>query len=318
MKTDDFSEKLSGLIARRLAVPRTRQFGFEYEFMPHRVMIHDDLVKVRQILMEEFGYIDEPGLLRTGDHYVTFEPGGQIEFCSRPVDPGDTDTVLAVIHRAGDVIEAVKRSIGLEYMPVGFMPGRASAPMLLDKPRYHNLHRLLGVTGTRGREMMKGTAAIHLHVGLLSLEELPDLWRTVCEMSRLPEFRMGPERRDIWDNTDPSRCGLLCRGEMIPYTDHSGFMNRIRDFGLEALDLSTGKPFRELRGKNFQDFLDHLTTLFTDVRINMKGITLELRTLDSAPPQLFLERWQQFLHLVQQSISATRSTQGLPVEGSMK
>jgi glutamate--cysteine ligase len=318
LKTDDFSKKLSGLIARRLAVPRTRQFGFEYEFMPHRIMNPGDLLKVQEILVEGFGYSLEPGLFRTGDHYVTFEPGGQIEFCSIPMDPGDMGTALSVIHRAGDVMETVKRRIGLEYLPIGFMPGRASAPMLLDKPRYHNLHRLLGVTGTRGREMMKGTAAIHLHVGLLSLEELPGLWKTVCEMSRLPEFRMGPERRNIWDNTDPSRCGLLCRGEMIPYTDYTGFINRIRDFGLEALDLATGKPFKELQGVTFQGFLDHLTTLFTDVRINMKGVTLELRTLDSAPPQLFLERWQQFLNLVQQGVSAMQSTQGLPAEGSME
>lgn len=318
MKTDDFSEMLSGLMARRLAVPRTRQFGFEYEFMPRRIMSPGDLLKVQEILVGGFGYTSEPGLFRTGDHYVTFEPGGQIEFCSRPVDPGDMKTVLAIIDRAGEVIEAVKKSIGLEYLPIGFIPGRASAPMLLDKPRYHNLHQLLGVTGTRGREMMKGTAAIHLHVGLLCLEELPGLWKTVCEMSRLQEFRMGPERRDIWNNTDPSRCGLLCRGEMIPYSDHMGFIDRIRDFGLEALDLATGKPFRELPDRTFQDFLDHLTTLFTDVRINMKGITLELRTLDSAPPQLFLERWQQFLNLVQQGISATQITKGLQVEGSMK
>jgi len=38
------------------------------------------------------------------------------------------------------------------------------------------------------------------------------------------------------------------------------------------------------------------------VRINMKGVTLELRTLDSVPPEVFLQRWQQFLSLVQQSL----------------
>ena len=75
MKTDDFSEMLSGLMARRLAVPRTRQFGFEYEFMPRRIMSPGDLLKVQEILVGGFGYTSEPGLFRTGDHYVTFGPG---------------------------------------------------------------------------------------------------------------------------------------------------------------------------------------------------------------------------------------------------
>ncbi len=309
---------LSSLIAQRLSVPRTRQFGFEYEFMPHRIMSPEDLRKVQEILTEGFGYSAEPDLFRTDDHYVTFEPGGQIEFCSRPTDPGDTAVVHSIIGRAEEIADAVKKSIGLKYIPAGFIPGRASAPMLLDKPRYHNLHRLLGTTGTRGLEMMKGTAAIHLHVGLLSLEELPSLWKVVCEISRLPEFRMGPERRHIWDNTDPSRCGLLCDGGTLFNADHMGFMDRIRDFGLNALDLASGIPFGELPAVSFQGFLEHLTTLFTDIRINMKGITLELRTLDSAPPQTFLERWQQFLNLVQQGVSTTQRASGPRSEGSMK
>jgi len=303
LKNASYADQLAELMASRLSTPRPRQFGFEYEFMPGRPLCPEDLSGVRQILYE-LGYKEEPGLFRGPDHYVTFEPGGQIEFCSIPILPTDEHTVQSILHRADGVTAEVCRRLGFSYIPTGYIPGRGSAPMLLDKPRYHNLHRLLERTGTRGHEMMKGTAAIHLHVALLSLEELPRVWATVCEMSQSAGFAMGPERRDIWNNTDPSRCGLLCRGDKIPSTDHRQFLKRVVDFGMGALDLNTGLPFGELPDSDFPAFLDHLTTLFTDVRINMKGITLELRTLDSRPSELFLDKWRQFLDLMRQCLGS--------------
>lgn len=301
MKTDSYAEQLAGLMASRLSTPRPRMFGFEYEFLPGRPLVPGDLDDVRRILVE-MGYSEEPGLFRGADHYITFEPGGQIEFCSSPVLPSDGKTVQSILDRAGSVLDEVCGRLGFIYIPTGYIPGRGRAPMLLDKPRYHNLHKLLETTGTRGHEMMKGTAAIHFHVALLSLEELPRVWATVCELSQSPGFAMGPQRRDIWNNTDPSRCGLLCRGDRIPANDHQEFLGRVVDFGMNAIDLGTGLPFGSLTERGFPDFLDHLTTLFTDVRINMKGVTLELRTLDSRPPGEFLEKWRQFLELMQESL----------------
>jgi len=299
LKNASYAQQLAELMASRLSKPRLRQFGFEYEFLPGRPLHPEDLSSVQSIL-KEMDYKEEPGLFRGPDHYVTFEPGGQIEFCSIPVLPTDEDTVQSILRRAESVIGEVGNRLGFIYIPTGYIPGRGSAPMLLDKQRYHDLHRLLETTGTRGHEMMKGTAAIHFHVALLSLEELPRVWATVCELSQSPGFAMGPQRRDIWNNTDPSRCGLLCRGDRIPSTDHREFLRRVVDFGMGALDLGTGLPYGELTDRSFPEFLDHLTTLFTDVRINMKGITLELRTLDSGPSGYFLEKWRQFLDLMRQ------------------
>lgn len=298
MTKNMYADQLAGLMESRLIPRRDRRFGFEYEFMPGRIMTVEDLAAVQRILTD-MGYSTEPGLFRGSDHYITFEPGGQIEFCSSPVLPSDTGTVASILDRSREVRGAIRSRLGLDYIPVGYIPGRKNAPMLLDKPRYHNLHALLATTGTRGHEMMKGTAAIHIHVALLSLEELPSVWGKVCELSQTPDFAMGPDRRHIWDNTDPSRCGLLCKGERIPSTDHRDFLMRVTDFGMSAIELGSGKPFGQLPNTGFPEFLDHLTTLFTDVRINMKGITLELRTLDSGPEQYFLERWQQFLNLMQ-------------------
>lgn len=301
MKNDSFPALLADLISSRLSPVRERLYGFEYEFMPGRVLTGIDLENIHALL-EELGYIRGPGLFRGTNHYITFEPGGQIEYCSDPVPASDLETVRSIVARALSVNAAMKQRLNIEYIPIGYIPGRGDAPLLLREPRYENLHTLLAGTGSRGHEMMKGTAAIHLHVGLLSLDELPGLWNTVCQMSRTPDFAMGPDRRDIWDNTDPSRCGLLCGREDVPSNDPMRFLEKMTRFGMGALDLAAGVPFHQLPHPDFSLFQQHLTTLFTDVRINMKGITLELRTLDSLPPALFLERWRRFLDLMEDSL----------------
>lgn len=290
----DFAQLLAMRIEEGLRGRKERLFGFEYEFIADRALTVDDLARV-QTLLEDLGYSRKPGLFQGTDHYITFEPGGQIEYCSRPLAPRDQEGVLAILDRAREVNRAVEKRLGFRYLPVGYMPGRADAPLLLPQPRYRNLHELLRRTGTRGHEMMKGTAAIHLHAGLMGLDELPGMWAAVCMMSRTPEFAMGTERRHIWDHTDPSRCGLLCQGEETARATPDEFLQRMTDFSMDALDLSTGRPFGSLGVTDLDTFLNHLTTLFTDVRINMKGITLELRTLDSMPPRDFLQRWNTFL-----------------------
>jgi glutamate--cysteine ligase len=71
------------------------------------------------------------------------------------------------------------------------MPGRKDAPLCLDSERYINLHSRLSVCGTRGLEMMKGTASIHLHAGLKKIDELPLILAAMIKMSEMDEFKMG-------------------------------------------------------------------------------------------------------------------------------
>jgi glutamate--cysteine ligase len=110
---------------------------------------------------------------------------------------------------------------------------------------------------------------------------------------------MGPERRNIWDRTDPSRCGLTCsRAENISSSEE--LLERLIEFALNALDLHSGVPFGSISPKpDFSAFKTHFTTIFTDVRLNTKGMTLELRTPDSRPMHLFREAWITFQDMIQ-------------------
>mgnify|MGYP007057209808 CR=1 FL=1 len=142
--------------------------------------------------------------------------------------------------------------------------------------------------------MMKATASIHLHVNIIGAEELLLIFRRLCDMSISPEFRMSPQRRDIWDNTDPTRCGRPpCCDEGLHSPEQ--LIERLVRFALSAEVLGENVIFPLARDQSFSAFLSHMTTLFTDVRFNLKGPTLELRTLDSMPASEFRPRWDIFI-----------------------
>ena len=71
-------------------------------------------------------------------------------------------------------------------------------------------------------------------------------------------------------------------------------------FALEADTLKENIPFIEKGDASFDEFFYHLTTIFTDVRLNLKRNTVEMRTLDSMQPELFEEKWRQFILTLQE------------------
>jgi len=202
-------------------------------------------------------------------------------------------------HRFLELIEEtngrVEQMLGIAYLAVGFIPDRAHSPLCLSSERYLKLHARMPECGTRGREMMKGTASVHLHVGIKDPEEMLRLFLRLVELSTCEDLRMSPERRDIWNNTDPTRCGMpSCNFQEL--TDSRDLCHELVRFALQADDIGENVPFMSLEGITFDGFLSHLTTIFTDIRLNMKGPSLELRTPDSIPSSEFEEKWDLFVN----------------------
>ena len=294
----DYSVRVLETI-REQAVAGPRTYGFEYEFLPETPLSLD-------IMEEIYKFLPSCGFLPEGDCfmsssgiYLTFEPGGQIEYHSIPMPGWDEGRFRETISLFGDTNRAILSKVGVNYLGVGYIPGRGEAPLCLTSNRYRNLHARVKRCGTRGREMMKGTASIHLHVGIRHVEELVPLFRRLCEFSSSQEFRMSPDRRDIWDKTDPGRCGgVLCRDGK--FADPEELTRNLVQFALEADDIEENIPFIEKGDTSFDQFLYHLTTIFTDVRLNLKRNTVELRTLDSMQPELFEEKWKRFIFTLQE------------------
>jgi glutamate--cysteine ligase len=230
--------------------------------------------------------------------HVTFEPGGQIEYHSMPLPAGADDQFDATLAEIDTINDAIRWECGVDYAPVPYMPDRGPGPLCLTSERYVNLHKRLGKSGTRGHEMMKGTASIHLHALILSLEEMPGLFGLMSRLAEDPAFCMGPERRDIWDNTDPTRCGMpyLRPGAGTTAVDLGRDIVRV---GVDAVVLGAEIPYWQTVNPSFESFLYHLTTLFTDVRLNMSAPTLELRTLDAIPGDEFRAKWKDFINRIE-------------------
>lgn len=289
-----FSEKYMDILESKMSKgPRT--FGFEYEFIPSRPLCPDDLASVRSVLISQLGGIDDGvAVCFDGNIKVDFEPGGQIEYLSPPLLPDDTMKLMAVIGFIEKANDLIFRKTGIEYMGCGYIPGRAGAPLCLGTDRYIKLHKRLSESGGRGHEMMKATAAIHLHAALLGREDILPVFLTLCRLAREPEFSMSDIRRAIWEDTDPWRCGLPpCCDDKLDKPEI--LIRHLVAFAIDAVVLGESVAFKECSNRDFDSFLNHLTTIFTDVRFNLKGPTLELRTPDSRPTSAFFPLWKAFV-----------------------
>lgn len=271
-----------------------RTYGFEYEFLPLFPLQAMDMEKLYQLL-------SDIGLKRQGYEFlsennirISFEPGGQIEYQSPPITKDDSRSFETIIAFIDHTNAAIREKLGIDYIGTGFFPDRRDAPLCNQTSRYVALHERLQRTGSRGLEMMKGTASVHLHVAICELDHILPLFYRLCELAGLPAFRMSPERRDIWNHTDPLRCGMPpCCFEIVQ--SPKNLIERLIDFALDAEVLGEDVPFWRAKDQSFSAFLYHMTTLFTDVRFNLKGPTLELRTLDSMPTDQFIDKWQLFI-----------------------
>ena len=285
-----YSEKLLDIIlARGNSLPRT--YGFEYEFLPDRVLNHDDISRLYAFLLS-VGYRLENGIHSKRGRRIAFEPGGQIEYLSPPLKASDNTEFNEILDWIQDMNNIIEIETGIRYVGTDYIPGRYTAPLLLTSERYSRMHERFMKVDTRGPDMMKGTAAVHLHAAITSKEDIELMYPLFCEMVFSEEFGMSNARREIWDRTDRCRCCLpdvnLENGALL-------MLENIVRFALEAVELKSGKRFRTIEGKNFADFLQHLTTIFTDVRVNVKFATLELRTPDSRPLKEFPYLWQKFV-----------------------
>lgn len=296
--SDTVSEYASRLmeiiLARGNSLPRS--YGFEYEFLPHRILVPDDMSALRDFLMER-GYAPRGGGYRSGAREIVFEPGGQIEYLSPPMQAGDTGELVDTLEWISSMNAAIEDSTGIRYVGTDYIPGRYDAPLLLTQYRYSSMHQRFMKVDRRGPDMMKGTAAIHLHAAITSPGDVEALFGEFCRMSSGDILGMSSRRREIWDSTDNCRCGLPAP---CGVTGPINILESIVEHAMGAVELGSGRVFSSLEDRDFEDFLEHLTTMFTDIRVNVKGGTMELRTPDSRPIEQFPEAWSEFVDRCEQ------------------
>lgn len=301
--------------------PVRGRLGIEWEQIPldsrGRPVPFDGPAGVEALLLQLASASHKPvleegrcvALRLSGGGVLGLEPGGQMEIATPP--SARLTTLHRFLARTLRETDGAARQLGFRLVPWGFSP-YAHPEELPDVPRgrYRLLAGHLRKAGSRGRAMMKLTAATQFSLDYLDEADmrrmvaaaLPLLPYLVAYTANGPvqggrKSRWLTLRPWIWRGTDALRTGLpgflfderLSFRHWVRYGLSRPVLFRIRDGNYLPGDGRTfGRWLKEpgewgvpTRG----DWTLHLSTLFPEIRI--RGY-LEIRTLDSLPLPLVL------------------------------
>ena len=235
---------------------------------------------------------------------VSLEPGGQFELSGAP---------LGTVHELGaetqlhlDQVRAVGDELGIGFLGVGFSPNWTfQETPRMPKQRYDVMSRYMPQVGSRGLDMMYRTATIQVNLDFADEADMVQKLRVSLALQPIATaiFACSPfsERKpngflslrsEVWRHTDPQRTGML------PFVFEPGMsFERYADYALEVPMYFIYRDGRyiDVAGASFKDFLhgrlpqvpgerptlndwsDHLTTLFPEVRMKQ---FLEMRGAD--------------------------------------
>jgi glutamate--cysteine ligase len=236
---------------------------------------------------------------------ISLEPGGQVEWSSRP------RATLALLRADLDDHVAAMRGIGSElgirWLPEAVDPRLPLERMVwMPKARYNIMRPFLGARGRLAHRMMTQTASIQCAFDFAD----PQDWRRkfkaaallapvatalFANSSRVDGGDSGwrSYRQAIWRETDPARCGL----PEIVFTPGFGIESWL-DWVLQVPTIfrhrarglvpAGGVPFVELlelggcEAIRNEDWETHISTVFTEVRCYTY---VEVRSADAQPDE---------------------------------
>lgn len=230
---------------------------------------------------------------------ITLEPGGQLEFS------GEQRASLAEVERDArnylGRLREISEENGVIFVAVGFDPVRGIEEQnWIAKKRYDIMRPYLSTRGGRSLDMMCRTAAIQVNLDYDSLEDLTAKFtlanrlgpvaaaifaNSPFEEGRLSGYKS--TRYAVWLETDRDRTGLSPAAigdfSVERFLDHVRAvpMFFIRRDG-EYINLAGHSFERFIEDGNglkpiFQDFTDHLSTIFTEARLKPH---IEQRSMD--------------------------------------
>ncbi len=238
---------------------------------------------------------------------ISLEPGGQFELSGAPLD--DIHLICDETGRHLEEVKTVADELGVGFLGVGFSPlwSREQTPVM-PKARYDIMRAYMPTVGSLGLDMMLRTCTIQANLDYASEADMAAKFRTSLALQPIATalFANSPftegrpngflsARANVWTDTDPDRTGML----NFVFADGFGF----ETYAEYALDVpmyfvrrdgrylnAAGQSFRDfLKGElpalpgarpTMEDWADHLTTLFPEVRLKQY---LEMRGADGGP-----------------------------------
>ncbi|MCU0697638.1 MAG: glutamate-cysteine ligase family protein [Myxococcaceae bacterium] len=239
-------------------------------------------------------------LTRGGSATISLEPGGQFEFSGSPFPTAREAHAENLEHLAR--LAEHTRALGLRVVTHGYRPFDVLGEMpWMPKSRYGAMKQTLGARGSHALHMMLMTAT-----GQVSLDwrDEADCAKKVTAAARMTPVTValfanspiveGREsgfqsfRSRVWNDVDPARCGtpaFMVDGSFsyrryVEWACEAPLLFLRRDGKYLTPKLTFGELLRQgYEGKPAlaSDWVDHLSTLFPEVRIKR---VLEVRSAD--------------------------------------
>jgi glutamate--cysteine ligase len=240
-----------------------------------------------------------------GGETISLEPGGQFELSGAAVSTLHEVAAETALHL--DQVKAVGDTLGLGFLGAGFSPNwTLAATPQMPKQRYGVMTRYMPTVGKHGLDMMYRTSTIQVNLDFEDEADMVKKFRVSLALQPIATalfasspFKEGKPngfktlRSEVWRDTDRNRTGIL------PFVFESGMSyDRYVEYalGVPMYFVYRDGRYIDVAGASFRDFLqgrlkqlpgerptvddwsDHLTTLFPEVR--MKRF-LEMRGADS-------------------------------------
>jgi glutamate--cysteine ligase len=235
---------------------------------------------------------------------ISLEPGGQFELSGAPVETLH-ETAAETYKHLYEVLD-VGEDLGIGFLGVGFSPKwRLDQVPKMPKQRYGVMTRYMPQVGSRGLDMMYRTATVQVNLDFESEADMVQKLRVSLALQPIATalFASSPftegepngfqsMRSEVWRDTDKRRTGIL----PFVFEDGMGYARYV-DYALDVPMYFVYRAGRyiDVAGSSFRDFLagklkglegefptiddwsDHMTTLFPEVRLKR---FLEMRGAD--------------------------------------
>lgn len=244
--------------------------------------------------------------LKQDDASVSLEPAGQLELSGAPLS--SLHETLTEIETHYAQVRSVAAGLRLGFAPLGFHPMASRDDMpWMPKGRYMIMRRYMPTVGTLGLDMMTRTCTVQVNLDYASERDMVRKLRVSLLLQPLATalFANSPfvegrpvgfqsYRAHVWTDTDNQRSGI----PQVMFEDGFGF-ERYAKWLIDSVPMyfiyRNGR-YIDVAGRSFRDFLDrrltalagetatigdfadHMTTVFTDVRVKR---FLEMRGADA-------------------------------------
>src|SRR5689334_7657920 len=251
--------------------------------------------------------------LKQGEAAISLEPAGQLELSGAPLET--LHATAAELEAHYEQVRAVSRELQLGFAPLGFHPTATREQMpWMPKGRYAIMRGYMPKVGTLGLDMMTRTCTVQVNLDYASEEDMVRKLRVSLLLQPVATalFANSPftegkpngllsYRAYCWTDTDNQRSGI----PRVMFEPGFGFeryaewlVNEVPMYFVyrdgRYIDVA-GASFRDFMAGRLDnlagtvaavgDFADHLTTVFTDVRIKR---FLEMRGADAGRADMMI------------------------------